>query len=123
MDGKKKNTKLYHSLTTVGFMIAVMFTGIVIYDAGPHIPLVFACMGAGLVALWIGYSWDEILDGMLTGIVDSLEAILILLLIGMLVGSWIACGTVPSLICYGLNIVTPGLFLPATMVIWPVTGA
>ena len=62
MDEKKKSTKLYHSLTTVGFMIAVMFTGIVIYDAGPHIPLVFACMGAGLVALWIGYSWDEILD-------------------------------------------------------------
>ena len=117
MDKKKKSTKLYHSLTTVGFMIAVMFTGIVVYDAGPHIPLVFACMGAGLVALWIGYSWDEILDGMLTGIVDSLEAILILLLIGMLVGSWIACGTVPSLICYGLNIVTPGIFLPATMVI------
>ncbi len=117
MNEKKKETKLYHSLITVGFMIAVMFTAIVVYDASPHIPLVFACMGAGLVALWIGYSWEEILDGMITGIVDSLEAILILLLIGMLVGSWIASGTVPSLICYGLAVVTPEIFLPASMLI------
>ncbi len=114
---KKKETRFYHSLVTVVLMAAVMFTAIVVFHSTPHVPLVFACLIAGLVSLWIGYSWEEILDGMLAGIEDSLEAILILLLIGMLVGTWIGCGTVPALISYGLKIISPKAFLPAAMLI------
>ena len=77
----------------------------------------FGCLIAGLVAIWIGYTWEEILKGMIDGITNSLEAVLILMLIGMLVGSWIASGTVPTLIYYGLKIVSPSIFLPATMLI------
>lgn len=111
----KKETKLYYALITVIFMVISMFTSIVFFKAEPQIPLVFGCMIAGLVAFFIGYSWDDILQGMLNGIYQSLEAILILLLIGVLVASWIAGGTVPTMIYYGLKIVTPSGFLPASM--------
>lgn len=114
---RKKEAKLYHALITVVLMIIIMFTAIVKYNAEPQIPLVFGCLIAGLVSLWIGYSWEEILEGMIAGITNSLEAVLILMLIGMLVGSWIACGTVPTMIYYGLMIVSPKIFLPATMLI------
>ena len=97
-------------------MVIIMFTSIVKYHAEPQIALVFGCFISGLVSLWIGYSWEEILEGMIHGITNSLEAILILLLIGILVGSWIAGGTVPTMIYYGLMIVSPAFFLPATMV-------
>ena len=110
-----KETRLTHALITVITMSVLMFVSIVLLDLGPHIPLVFGTLAAGLVAAWLGYSWEEILDGMIAGITNSLEAILILLMIGMLVASWIAAGSVSTMICYGLKLVSPKIFLPATM--------
>ena len=114
---KKRETHFYHAMVTIIPMIIIMFVSIVGFGASPQIPLVFGCVIAGIVAIWIGYTWEEIKDGMVDGITNSLEAVLILLLIGMLVGSWIASGTVPTLIYYGLKIVSPKIFLPATMLI------
>lgn len=113
----KRETKLYHALITVVIMVIMLFAAIVVFDAEPQIPLIFGCLVAGIVSAWIGYSWEDILEGMVEGINNSLEAILILLLIGVLVGSWIASGTVPAMIYYGLQIVSPDIFLPATMLI------
>lgn len=113
----KRETKLYHALITVVIMVIMLFAAIVVFDAEPQIPLIFGCLVAGIVSVWIGYSWEDILEGMVEGINNSLEAILILLLIGVLVGSWIASGTVPAMIYYGLRIVSPDIFLPATMLI------
>ena len=114
---KKREVRLWHTLITVCFVAVIVFIGIVLLDSGPQIPLILGCLVAGLVSVYLGYSWDEILEGMLKGIEDSLEAILILMLIGMLAGSWITAGTVPSMIWYGLRLVTPQMFLPATMFI------
>lgn len=61
------------------------------------------------------------------GILDALEAVLILMCIGMLVGTWILSGTVPTLIYYGLSVITPELFLPVsflgTLVVGIVLGS
>ena len=123
MQGKKhKECKAYQAWITVIFVIFAVFTAIVVYDADPQVPLVFGCLAAGLTGYHLGYSWEEILDGMIHGITESLEAILILLMIGMLVGSWIAAGTVPTLIAFGLHIVTARTFLPAAMVICLLTA-
>ncbi|MCF0145715.1 MAG: sodium:proton antiporter, partial [Eubacterium sp.] len=113
----KKEVKFHHALITVILMIFFMFTALVVFKADPQVPLIFGCLAAGLMAAWLGFSWEEILNSMLKGIGNSLEAILILLLIGVLVGSWIASGTVPSMIYYGLKLISPAIFLPATMII------
>lgn len=113
----KREVKLYHALTTVILLVIIIFTAIVKYGAEPQIPLAFGCFIAGLVSIWIGYSWEDILQGMIQGITNSLEAVLILLMIGFLAASWIAGGTVPTMIYYGLKIVSPAVFLPAAMLI------
>lgn len=114
---KTKETKTIHALISVVIMAALMFTCIVAFGADPQVPLVLGCLVAGIVAAVIGYSWDEILEGMIDGITQSLEAVLILLLIGVLVGIWIASGTVPTMIYYGLTIINVQFFLPASMAI------
>ena len=73
MSGGKREARLHHALITVVFMVLIMFVSIVLFDASPHIPLVLGCMAAGLVAVWLGYSWDDILEGMIEGINNSLE--------------------------------------------------
>ena len=47
----------------------------------------------------------------------ALQAILILLIVGTLIGTWILSGVVPSMIYWGLNILSPGIFLVATLLI------
>ena len=117
VEKKHKECRPFQAWVTIGFVIFAVYTSVVIYGTGPQVPLVFGCLAAGLTGYRLGYRWEEILDGMIHGITASLEAILILLLIGMLAGSWIASGTVPTLIAFGLRIVTARTFLPASMVI------
>lgn len=117
MKGKKKEMKFHNALITIVIMIIAMFYAVVKLGVDPQIPLVFGCMVAGIMAAIVGYNWEEILEGALDGISKSLEAVLILMLIGILVGTWIASGTVPTMIYYGLNIVSAQFFPLTTMVI------
>ena len=124
MTGKAKRTvKLHHAMITVIAVVLFVFTGIVVWKSGPQVPLTFGCMAAGLMAFYLGYTWEEILDGMLQSIMNAVEAILILMLIGMLVGTWIAAGTVPTLISCGLSIVSARAFLPTAMLICTVVAS
>jgi NhaC family Na+:H+ antiporter len=82
-----------------------------------HIPLLLAAALAALIGRGIGHSWHDIEQGILGGIVIGLKAILILLVIGTLIGTWIAAGIVPILIDYGLRLLNPSIFLVAACVI------
>ena len=101
----KKEVKFYHGLISLASTAVLIFIGVVVCGAEPQIPLIFSCTIASLLSLYLGFSWEEILHGMLSGIEQALEAVIILLLIGVLVGTWIASGTVPTLIYYGLKII------------------
>ena len=77
---------------------------------------------AALVGLRAGFSWKDIETGMLNGITNSLQAIVILGIIGILIGVWILSGVVPTLLYYGLKILHPKIFLPATLIICSITS-
>ena len=55
--------------------------------------------------------------GIKHGISISLGAVLILLAVGSLIGTWLLSGTVPTLIYYGLEILSPSFFYPASCII------
>lgn len=83
----------------------------------PHIPLIFGTVLCGLFSLRLGYDWNEMQRGITDGIMVALPACLILLVIGMLIATWIASGIVPTMIYFGLKLIAPGVFLPATCII------
>jgi NhaC family Na+:H+ antiporter len=74
------------------------------------------------VGLRAGFTYKEIETGMLSGITNSLQAIVILAIIGILIGVWILSGVVPTLLFYGLKILHPSIFLPATLIICSITS-
>ncbi len=83
-----------------------------------HVPLILSTAFAACLAAWrIGTSWDTLESGMRGGIASGLQAIVILLVVGLLIGIWIASGVVPLLIYYGLLILAPSYFLAASCVI------
>lgn len=52
-----------------------------------------------------GYSWDTIQDKIISKVGESIPVVLILFCIGVLIGSWIVCGTIPMLIYHGISLV------------------
>ncbi|MEC7642540.1 Na+/H+ antiporter NhaC [Idiomarina sp.] len=85
--------------------------------------------GPNQIALWIaagiaciigfknGFSWEQIEKGIQEGISVALGAMLIILAVGSLIGTWLLSGTVPTLIYYGLELLNPGLFYAASCII------
>ena len=113
----KKETKFIHALVSVLFLVGAMIYVVVLNGGSPQVSLIIGCAVSAVVAVFLGYSWDDILEYITDGISQSLEAILILLLIGSLVGSWIASGTVPAMVYYGLSLLNARYFLAASALI------
>lgn len=87
-----------------------------------QIPLVAATVVAALVAWRLGHRWEALQSAMIEGIGLALGAILVLLVVGMLIATWIAAGIVPLMIVTGLKLLAPGVFLPATCMICAVVS-
>lgn len=113
----KRKPMVWEALIPVAALILFLAVTIIKYDGSPHIPLMFAAVVAAIMAKRVGYKWDEIEKGVINSIGMSMQAIIILIIIGTVIGSWILSGTVPAMIYYGLKILSPGIFLVATCVI------
>jgi NhaC family Na+:H+ antiporter len=112
----KKKPSLGISLIPVVVLIICLFYTIVVLEGSGHIPLIFGAAIAALIAgTSLGMEWQDIQKGLTGGIVTALPAILILIVVGLLIGIWIASGVVPVMIFYGLKILAPGYFLVATV--------
>lgn len=101
----------------VVFLIAALFVTIVVLKEDPHIPLLLAAAVAAAVGVLHGHRWPDIQKGMIHGISLAMGAVLILMVVGTMIGTWISGGIVPAMIFYGLKILSPGIFLVATLVI------
>jgi NhaC family Na+:H+ antiporter len=99
------------------FLIGALALAISVYGLSPHIPLICGAAVAGAVAVFHGIPWKDVQAGMVHGITLAMGAILILMVVGTMIGTWILGGVVPTMIFYGLKILSPGIFLVATMVI------
>lgn len=108
----KKQATVLHALIPIVFLIGSLMYTIFVLEGSPHIPLVLsACVAAAVAMLGLGYSWSELEEGMVETIKMSMGAIIILLVIGMIIGTWILGGVVPAMIYYGLQILSPSIFL------------
>ncbi len=116
---EKRQVTLGTALIPVVFLAVSLILTLVVYKLGePHIALVTSAMVAAAVAVYmIGYTWEEIEDGIVETIKMSMSAIIIILIIGMLVGIWIKAGIIPTMVYYGLQILSPKYFLVAAFLI------
>jgi NhaC family Na+:H+ antiporter len=117
-----RKPRLWEALLSFAVLIAVMAVGIAVFEVDPHVPMLLGSAFAAVVALCLGYSWKHIEKGMFDGIYQALQAVIILAIIGVLVGVWLVSGVVPTMIYYGLKIITPSLFLVATLLTCSITS-
>ena len=94
--------KLWEACISFLGLILVMSLGIAVFHAAPHIPMFIGVIIAAVMALHLGYRWETVEKMMVNGITKAMQSILILAIVGMMVGVWLLCGTIPTMIYYGL---------------------
>ena len=117
-----RSPSLLDALIPVLSLIVMLATSVSLFgsdsSSGPNqIVLTLAAAIAAIVTIKNGHKWVEILEAIVAGISTAMGAILILLSVGGLIGTWLMAGTVPSLIYYGLELLNPQLFFAATCLI------
>ncbi len=100
------------------FAIALFLgVGYGVFHLNAEVLLIAAAGVAGIIALRLGYNYKEIEEGILESMMKGMPAMLIVITVGALIGSWIAAGTIPMLIYYGLQLITPKFFLLTACVV------
>lgn len=86
--------------------------------SGPNqFGLIIGAFVAMLIAAFRKISFVEVMEHIAQNIKDTVPAVLILLLVGALAGTWMLSGIVPAMIYYGLQILSPSIFLVASVII------
>lgn len=113
----KKQITLFDAFIVFGFLIVSMLSTILLFNGKPHIPLVASIIVASAIGLWKGFSWTEIEAGIIDSISSAMASILMLLIVGIITGTWTLGGIVPTMIYYGLELMSPKIFLLTACVI------
>ena len=117
-----KNKLLVFAFLPILFLIALLVINVKIYGndslgGSNQMALLLSAAFAAVLGYFVGVKWEKSFQGMLGSISSAMPAMMILLLIGALAGTWMISGIVPSMIYYGLKILSPGIFLFAACVV------
>lgn len=122
MDQGKKQPSFVLALIPIAILILLLTINVVVLGSDAisganQIALLLAAGVAGVISFRLGYSWEEIEGSIVKSISSAMAAMLILLAIGSLSGTWLLSGIVPAMIYYGLKILNPTIFLFAACVV------
>ncbi|MEN2977622.1 Na+/H+ antiporter NhaC (plasmid) [Tistrella bauzanensis] len=119
----KKRPSLTLALTPVVLTLFVLGLQLFYFgDFTPHVPLAIGLAITAVVGIALGFTWQDIEEGVFHVIHVALPSVSVLICVGMIIGVWIASGTVPTLIYYGLTLLSPQIFLAAAMVLCAVVS-
>ena len=119
---KKINLSLNESLFPIVLLIIFLTFNVYVYGddamggSNQFILLLGAAAGIGL-GIFKGFKFSNMMSQVAENLKSVTGAIVILLFVGALSGTWLISGIIPSMIYYGLNILHPSIFLPACLII------
>ena len=118
----KKEPSLFIALLPIVLLIFLLGLNVSLFgdntlSGSNQLTLLFAAAMAALFGSIYGIKWVDMLKGAVKSISSAMGALIILLLIGSLAGTWMISGIVPTMIYYGMDILSPSIFLVATCVI------
>lgn len=119
---EKRKATLFEAFIPIIFLVGLLSLNVYLFgedtNYGPNqIALILSAMVAAIVGIRIGFKWNTLEKGVVKSIASAMPAILILLMIGALAGTWMISGIVPAMIYYGLEILNPTIFLFAACIV------
>ena len=114
---EKTKPTFIQSLIPLFAITLFLGVGYGMFHLNAEVLLIAAAIVAGTIAVRLGYNYKEIESGILESMMKGMPAMLIVIVVGALIGSWIAAGTIPMLIYYGLQLISPKFFLMTACVV------
>ena len=103
--------------TSTALLFAWLVAGLFVLEAGLHGLLLTALISLIVLGLWLGVSYNTLRKFVFDGLAASMPALIIFILIGVVIASFIQSGTVGTLVYYGLQLLRPELFLPGGLLL------
>jgi NhaC family Na+:H+ antiporter len=103
-------------------MALLLGVGYGVYKIKAQVLLIAAASLSAVLGLALGFKWKDMERGIVDSIHKAMPAILIMLSVGILVGSWMASGTIPMVIYYGLKLISPRFFLATACLVCSVVS-
>ncbi|TCP29598.1 transporter (NhaC family) [Scopulibacillus darangshiensis] len=113
----KRKPTLLEAILPIAIMIFLLAFGYGYLKLSPEPLLILAAFCAGIIGLRVGLTWEEMLAGIRKKLDTSMPAMLILISIGLLIGTWMASGTIPMIIYYGLKIIDPSYVIVIAFIV------
>lgn len=118
----KHRSAIIEALLLLCLILIILGVSVIKYHLPPQVPIL-VCIG--LLLIWAKVhrvAWKKIHTGITNGIATGLIPMIIFILIGALIGVWIAAGIIPSMMFYGFQLINPQLFIPSVFVISAIVG-
>ena len=119
---RKKEIGFGSVLFVLLFLFASMGISVLWLGIPVHITLIVNIIIVTIVAMRAGYKWKDVQDAIQYGADLAMIPMLILMIIGVVIGTWVASGTIQTIIYYGLLILRPSYFLVAAAIIVGLTS-
>jgi NhaC family Na+:H+ antiporter len=120
--GSRKPPALWVALLPLVTMTLLLGVGYGVYKIRPQVLLVAAAFLTGCLGVLLKFRWEDMQKGIVDSIRKAMPAILIMLTVGILIGSWMASGTIPMIIYFGLKVISPKFFLVTACLVSSVTA-
>ena len=125
MEDKKKEivkkVSLPAAIVSMVLIIASLVAGIKL-SFGSQMAVLGGAVAAVAIVMIMGFKWKDIQKKFVENVQGCIGCLMILILVGLLVGVWIIGGTLPTLIYYGLKIISPSALVPLTFILCAVTS-
>ena len=103
---------MWQCILAIVAMVVFLFWNVMFDEGGEaHIGLILAACVAGIIGAANGWKWAYMEQGILAAINRSMQAMLILAVVGAMIASWMAGGVIPSMMYYGIKVIAPSVFL------------
>lgn len=117
MEKERRKVPFSISMLVVVFLMIVLGISVNVYELEAHIPILLTAMFAGVIALLYGYKWKELEKAIVDTLGSMMGSLLIFMAVGIVIGTWILSGVVPAMTYYGLQLISPTIFVPTACVI------
>ena len=104
LQSAKLRLPVWEAVLVLLVIFASISVGIIALGMVPHLPIIFAIIFLMLYGKIKGLPVNELEKGLIQGASSGLGAVYIFFFIGMLISSWMASGTIPSLMYYGFHL-------------------
>jgi NhaC family Na+:H+ antiporter len=117
MGDTKRTPTLFQSLIPIFSIALFLGVGYGVFKLRIEFLLIAAAAVSGVLALRLGYTYKEMEEGIVHSISKGMPAMMVVIVVGVLIGTWMSCGAIPMMIFYGLKIISPAFYLVTACVV------